>query len=166
LRDDLEPELALLVAVWQDGTREWLDEIGEVPDEAVSFTLGPNSPSIGSLMLHMIDADEAWIRETMLGMPRQPSEAAQAAEGIDVNERVFPAPPDWSFKRYVQLLHETREQLILLLEGKRAVDIVTSPRGNLLSVRWIIGHLIQHDAYHGGQCVLLMEEYRRTHADT
>jgi uncharacterized damage-inducible protein DinB len=102
----------------------------------------------------------------MLGMPRQRSEVTQAAEGIDVDERVFPAPPDWPFKRYVQLLHETREQLILLLEGKRAVDIVTSPRSNLLSVRWIIGHLIQHDAYHGGQCVLLMEEYRRRHPDT
>lgn len=157
----LDSEVALLVGVWQDSTREWLGEMGEVSDAAVTWSAGQSSPSIGALMLHMMDAENAWIRETMLGLAARESEALQIAAKVNVDERDFPAPPAWPFARYVELLREYRADLIDLLKDKRATDWVTSPRGNRLTVRWILGHLIQHDSYHGGQCVLLHEAFCR-----
>jgi len=161
--EGFDPQLAILIAAWRDGTREWQDEMGEVDDDAMTWQFGADKLSIGSLMLHMIDCDESWIRESMFGedLTTNPTEALQHAKSIDVDARIFPEPPAWPYAKYVELMAESRHRLIEKLKPLRAADTYTSPRGNTLSYRWVIAHLVQHDSYHGGQIVLLHEEYKK-----
>jgi hypothetical protein len=52
--DQLHPELALLMAALEDSSKEWLSNLGEVPDEAVTWQLYKDGPSIGGIILHMV----------------------------------------------------------------------------------------------------------------
>lgn len=166
--EGFDPELAVLIAAWRDGTREWQEEMGDVEDAAVTWQFGADRVSIGSLLLHMIDCDEGWIRESMFGedLSIEPIEALQHARGIDVDARTFPEPPAWPFAKYVELMAESRARLIEKLKPLRAADFYISRGGNKLSYRWVISHLVQHDSYHGGQIVLLHEEYKKLKKET
>lgn len=155
----LDPELATLVAAWTDGTREWLAEAGEISDQAVIQPCGANNISIGALMLHIIDCDEGWF-SSMFGVKlAQPSPASELGRAVDVDGRKFPTPPAWPFAKYVEIMQETRAELVAGLAGIRADQTFTSQRGNVFTARWVIAHLVQHDSYHGGQIVLLNEEF-------
>lgn len=157
---DLDPALALLVGAWKDGAREWLDELGDLPAEAIVQRHGANGVSIGALLLHMIDCDEGWIRELVLGQPQDPASVAGAfCAELSVDDRKFPDPPAWTLAEYVALLKSTREQLVAQLVGLSAEEERTSQSGNVFTLRWVLAHLVQHDSYHGGQIVLIWQEF-------
>ncbi|MCW5939612.1 MAG: DUF664 domain-containing protein [Fimbriimonadaceae bacterium] len=159
-RSDLDPQIALLVAAWADGTREWLGEIGEVPDDAVVRRHGKHGVSIGALMMHMIDCDEGWIGEMVLKRPSEPrTVAGEFCKALSVDKREFPEPPAWPFSQYVDMMRETRSELIDHLVGRTPDQEFESSSGNSFTLRWILAHLVQHDSYHGGQIVLLLEDF-------
>jgi uncharacterized damage-inducible protein DinB len=156
----LDPDLALLVAAWSDGTREWLGEIGEVADGAIVKRHGRHGVSIGALMMHMIDCDEGWIGEMVLRRPASPpSVAGEFCKNLSVERREFPEPPAWPFTQYVDLMKATRSSLIEGLVGMTPEQEFESSSGNQFTLRWILSHLVQHDSYHGGQIVLLLEDF-------
>jgi uncharacterized damage-inducible protein DinB len=156
----LAPDVALLVAAWRDSAREWLGEVGEVPDEAVTRRHGRNGVSVGALLMHMVDCDEVWIERVVLGLASPPpSVAGEFCRSLSVERREFPDPPSWPFAQYIGLLRDTRERLVAGLAGLSGSQEVVSASGNVFTVRWVLAHLIQHDSYHGGQIVLLLEEF-------
>ncbi len=158
--EGLDPDVALLVGAWLDGTREWLGEVGEVPDARVTQRLGAHGVSVGALLMHMVDCDEGWIGETLLGGSGDPPTVAGAfCRDLSVDDRTFPDPPAWPFAEYVRLLQDTRAALVARLVGLRADDERTSRSGNVFTVRWVLAHLVQHDSYHGGQIVLLLSDF-------
>lgn len=161
LPEGYDASVALLIGAWQDSTREWLGEMGEVTDAAITWKFAADSVTIGALMMHMIACEEWHILGSLFG-EKPDSDAVKFDAMLDVDERIFPEPPAWPFSKYLELLHSTRARLLERLRDLPGDTVRTTPRGNTVTVRWVLSHLVQHDSYHGGQIVLIHEEHKKS----
>jgi uncharacterized damage-inducible protein DinB len=160
-----EREIGVLVATWQDGTREWLDNLGEPTAEALTWQPFEGGPSIGGIMLHMAGCDHYWISEFVNNRPQDPeSPALQYNNKVDQDNVSWSTPPAEPFAWYLNQLQSVR--------GPVVEQILSHPEPNqefqrtwgALTFKWIVAHLVEHDSYHGGQCVLLHELWKKTQA--
>jgi uncharacterized damage-inducible protein DinB len=155
----LHPDVALLIASLNDSTREWLDNFESIPDERMLWQPFAQGPSIAALMAHLIGAEDRWIRGIVFG-----EDAKEGLDDIlaynmalDIDSYVFGEPPFKPFAEYLDQLRVRREAWVQRLIGLTPKQVFRSARGNEFSLEWILAHLVQHDAYHGGQIVMLNE---------
>jgi uncharacterized damage-inducible protein DinB len=163
---ELHPELGLLWATLEDGSREWLENMEPAPTrDAMTWQAYPNSPSVGGILLHMISADKFWISEVALGEELDETHPARAYDvEVDQDSVKWPAPPDQPWEWYLNLYQEGRKGLLESLKRVSGPEkVLTRPSGNSFTVRWILAHLVQHDSYHAGQMIALNEMHKATH---
>lgn len=154
------PELGVLVAAWQDGTREWRENLGRVSREAVCWQPYEYGPSIGGLILHMMDCETWWLRV----VADQESDDPNTPDGVYARElnadrHHWPAPPKQPLAWYYALQDARREENLTYVRRHPDPNTLHGGRPDV-SYRWIVAHLVQHDSYHGGQAVLLHQMYR------
>ena len=151
----------LLCAVLQDGTREWRAELdADLSEDAVVWQPHPEAaPSVGALILHIIGIEAFWLERFALGLPADPEERRLTLiDEIDVDAPRWPAPPRRPLSWYLGLHDRVRARTLEGIKARwppaeaTALDWEGRPR----TMRWALGHVIQHEAYHGGQAVLLI----------
>ncbi len=153
----LHPELGLLLAMFEDGTREWREELGEVDEETVVRQAFPNGHSIGAVLMHIADVELWWIQEVAAGRPvSAEDEERLLANQTDQDAVKWPAPPRQPLAWYYEQLDEIRARTERIVrELKDPEHIARRDNGREYTLRWILHHVITHEAYHGGQAVLL-----------
>jgi uncharacterized damage-inducible protein DinB len=158
--EGLNPEVGLLLAMLDDGTREWRGELGDLPDEAVIWQPFPNGHSLGTVILHIADVEIHWLHRVAGG--REPSleeEAQRIADAIDPDAVYWPAPPArplaWYFEQHDAARTRTRAIISELNDLERITEDPRHPGKYEFTLRWLLHHVITHEAYHGGQAVLL-----------
>ena len=159
--DGLDPQIGLLLSMLDDGTHEWREELGDVSEEALVWQPFPGGHSIGALMLHIADTEASWIHEVAAGQPRSPEELARLLSAETRQYRIeWPVPPRQPLAWYVAQMDETRARtmaLVAALNDPLHVSPKTRSRTGQgdFTLRWILHHVLTHEAYHGGQAVLL-----------
>ena len=158
------PEVGLLVATLDAGTYEWKDELGGIDEDRLVRSPFEGGPSIGALLLHVAECEAWWIEEVVGGRTLAEGflQRVQAAETRQY-EGVWPDAPRMPFEGFVSILDEVRERTKEILRGEsadRAVPIpehlrAVAPEREGFTVRWIVAHVAQHEAYHGGQAVMV-----------
>jgi len=146
----------LLLAVLQDGTREWRQELDpDLSEDAVLWQPHPGMHSIGGIILHIATVEVGWFERFVLDMPWDPEERAtlMAAE-TDVDEWQWPVPPHKPLSWYFEVHDRIRARTLETIKRWPAPDFAKGEEGGI-TMRWVLGHVIQHEAYHGGQAVLL-----------
>lgn len=160
-----EPELGLLAGCFNDGTREWRDELGEVSDELVVWQPFPKAPSIGTLILHMIDVEAWWIEEVAAGRERPPGEAesllSDAIRQDDIEWPDCPSKPYSWFLSEQDRIRSRTLQTLAELEGAGTARWIQGYTERSYTARWIAHHVLTHESYHGGQAVLLKTLWER-----
>ena len=77
------------------------------------------------------------------------------ADQTVVDEWRWPEPPhqplSWYFELHDRIRARTLESVRRWPPAETAIEWDGRPR----TLRWVMGHVIQHEAYHGGQAVLL-----------
>jgi len=147
----------LLLAILHDGTNEWRLEMDpKLPDEAVVWQPYPGMHSIGAIMLHIILVEIFWFEHFALDLPHDPDEMEMLlAEETNVDEWQWPVPHhkpiSWYFEWHDRVRARTHENI----KKWPAPDFSKNLHGRPRTMRWVLGHVIQHEAYHGGQAVLL-----------
>lgn len=148
--------IGTLLATWEDGTREWLENLEEPSEEAMVWQPFPNAPSIGGIMLHMACCDLYWIKNFVRGEELDADHPAVAYDAqLDQDNVLWPMAPHQPFAWYLEVLESTRRQVVELILQEPNPERVFQRRSSTTTFRWIVAHLIEHDSYHGGQCVLL-----------
>jgi uncharacterized damage-inducible protein DinB len=165
-RDGYDPEIALLVAVLEDGTRKWRKEIGRVGKETLAWQPFEGSHSIGALILHMVEV-EAWWFETV-GSGRELSEAElKELMSADINQYSvsWPTPPKKTLSYFLALQDRYRARSLETLKSFKADQEVgfKGSTANAFTLRWIVHHVANHEAYHAGQAVYLKLLHEKTH---
>ncbi len=154
-----DPEIGLLLALLSNTTREWREYLGAVPPGLIVRQLHPNAHSIGALLLHIADVEGYWLHEAIEGQARPPEAvAALLSDETDQYNGLWPAPPAEPLEWYYALLDDVRAQTMLLAQTLLHADqVLTHPTrpDKTYTARWLLGHVIAHEAYHGGQAVLL-----------
>ena len=147
----------LLCAVLQDGTNEWRGELDpNLTEDAVVWQPHPGTHSIGAVILHIVGVEIFWFERFVLGLPGDPEERKLVmADDIDQDEWRWPAPPRRPISWYFELQERIRARTLESIKQWPAPDTALEHHGRQITPRWVLGHVIQHEAYHGGQAVLL-----------
>ena len=146
--------------MFEDGTQEWRGELTELnlPQEALTWKPFENFQSIGNIIQHIADVEETWIHK-MAGY-REISEEELFRifdPSSNYNKNIYDDAPDQLLDAYFARCDEVRKKSLEIIQKwddpTNASIRVEKDYGYTL--RWILHHVITHEAYHGGQAVLL-----------
>lgn len=157
---DLDVQLGLLWAMLDDGTREWREELGEVSQEAIGWQAFPDGHSIGGVLLHMADVEAFWIQECAAGLERSPEELKMfLSEETQQHEVRWPAPPQQPLTWYFEQHDAIRKKTQRIVRELGDPEHLGYRPDYQFTLRWILHHVLTHEAYHGGQAVLLALQF-------
>lgn len=163
-------EIGLLLGMLDAGTQNARRELGEVAEEAIVWQPYPNGHSIGAILIHLAACEASWLHQVVAGqdVPDLETQWMDGA-GIDQYAGIWPAPPAKPLSWYYGLQDEVRvrtRELIGELPDPDVFRTVTWSPDRECTVRWILHHIIEHEAYHIGQAILLsLERDRMTSAN-
>lgn len=154
----------LLVSMLQDTTSEWRGELpDEISAEAMMWQPFPGGHSMGAVFLHIIDVEISWLEGFVLGQKMDPEEEAlYMTNDIDVDAVKWPTPPSQPLSWYVAEHNKIRTRILESIKRFRPADEPKAGKTRTITPRWVLNHVIQHEAYHGGQIVLLYEMWLRS----
>lgn len=160
--EGFEETTGLFLACLDDSTTEWRLELGEVDSQAVTWRAAPGSYTIGGLYLHLIAVEVGWF-EVATGLRAWTSADATLLKvrETDVDEGIWPDPYaesiDWYHDLHKKFRTRCRESVRGLRDPSQAFEV---PFGKV-TWRWILNHMVEHDAYTGGQMVALNEIWKK-----
>jgi len=153
----------LLCAILQDATAEWRGELwgADLGPEVTIWRQRPGGPSIGAILLHMIGAEVFWFERFVLGREIDPEDKQTLMWGkIDVDEGVWPDVPSQPLSWYFALHDRYRARTLEAVKCWPSADTPKEHHDRQVTPRWVLGHVIQHEAYHGGQIVMLHDLWK------
>jgi len=162
---DLQPPVtddsnaALLIAMLEDDTRNWRGDLDAVPDEAIYWQPYPDSHSIGAILLHIADAEAYWLHQVLTGVPLS-EETKQLLMSDEVEQFAgkWGTPPKQPLAWYYEQQDKVRKQTLENLKAHSDPSALYGERQ--FTLRWLLHHVITHEAYHAGQVSLLLSQYR------
>jgi uncharacterized damage-inducible protein DinB len=152
----------LLIAVLEDGTREWKEELPpELDADIMVWRPRPRGQSMGAVILHMIHAELFWFETFALGKEIGEEDKKELLwDELDVDVSLWPEPPHQPLSWYLDLYRRYRTRTLEAVKSWPAPETMIDLHGRRRSLRWALGHVIQHDSYHGGQVVMLYDLYK------
>jgi uncharacterized damage-inducible protein DinB len=117
---------------------------------------------MGAVILHMIVVEVYWIEKFVLG--REVSEETWREllwDATDVDKGVWAEAPAQSISWYFDLHDRHRARILEAIREFPPGDTLFGKEGHEVTAEWVLGHVIQHEAYHGGQVVLLHELWKK-----
>lgn len=155
------PEIGLLLASLADSTREWRENLGRPGRKAIVWQQYTDGPSIGAVILHLIDTEAYWLETYAAGRPSPPGETELLlARETKQDSGRWPVPPSEPIEWYFDLHDRIRARVWEAVRGIEPERRYGSGKFSC-TFRWIVAHVLEHDSYHGGQAVLLHQAYRR-----
>jgi len=149
-------EYGLLLSSLQSVTHEGRDELGEVDPDVICWQPCPNGHSIGGVLLHIAEVEAYWIEEFSLGRIISPEEAKMCMSAqIDQHAGTWPTPHHEPLSFYYELLDRIRARTLESLRQFEPPDTIKQSRWGTMTLRWVLAHVAEHEAYHMGQAVLL-----------
>lgn len=120
---------------------------------------------IGSYLMHLAECEVFWLE--VLSQTEQPADLKKKCfynKWFDPSETPEPPGNPMELSEYVDILNQTSDNLKEYLsamkdeELEEMVSIQGSTSGNKFSKKWIIYHLIEHEAHHRGQMFMLIRK--------
>ncbi len=150
------------LAQLDQASHEWLSELGDNVNEAeLIWQAFPDGHSIGAVLTHIAEVEAYWLHHIACGEPYQDVEGDVLNGAIDQYGIQWPPPPPHPLSFYKALLATTRDRTKTLI-GALENPNHTALRGEReFTLSWLMTHVIVHEAYHGGQAVLLLLEQRK-----
>jgi uncharacterized damage-inducible protein DinB len=158
----------LLCAILQDATSDWRSELfgADLGPEVATWRARPGGPSMGAIVLHMIVAELFWFERFALGSEIDADDKKLLMwNEIDVDNAVWPEVPHEPLAWYLELHDRYRARTLESLKRCPPPGALQELHGDQVSMTWVLGHVIQHEAYHGGQVVMMHDLWKnRSHS--
>lgn len=153
-------EIGQLLGLLEAGTQSMRRALGEVDEATLIWQPYPNGHSIGAILIHVAACEAGWLhlvaarQETPMDLEEQLMDGAS----IDQYDGIWPTPPrrplSWYYAQHDEIWQRTLTLILPLLDPTEVRTVIWSPDRSC-TVRWILHHVIEHEAYHLGQAVLL-----------
>ncbi len=154
--DAADSELGLLLAIQENRTAAWRRELGSVDEDALVWQPFPGGHSIGALLLHIGEVELYWIEEVWAGKPATPEDvAALMSDQIEQYSVKWPVPPRQPLEAYFALLDGVRQRTKPIMLAAQHEWRSAEGGDQRFTARFLLQHVITHEAYHMGQAVLL-----------
>lgn len=131
---------------WAQVRRDLFRALDKLSDQQLQFVPRERLWSLGTVACHIASAEEGWLRYV-------------------VTRELDEFPKDYNLEKYPTveaikaLLSDVHARTDAYLETVGVADLdrmVETPWGNLLSLRWIIWHVLEHEIHHRGEIYLML----------
>jgi uncharacterized damage-inducible protein DinB len=154
------PEIGFYLAGMEEMRQQLREVIANVPDDCACRPAVDGAHCIGALVLHIGEAEWYWMQMVISGHRLTDEDRARPCwdvlkDPVSFAERNYPT--EFCFNEIQKIREQTRETLSKF-EDKDLNRIFTrKKRGQTSehSLRWILHHLIDHEAQHKGQILML-----------
>lgn len=158
-----DPQVGLLLSMLDVATQEWREELGAVSPEEIVRQPFPGGHSIGALILHIADVEAFWLHEVATGLCRTPEQRALwLTDETDQDAVSWPTPPLEPLSWYYEVHDDVRRRTRALLSEIHDLEHKGAHKDWEFTLRWLLQHVITHEAYHGGQAVYLALQHKKT----
>ena len=132
-------------AHWRPVRSDLLQALDMLSDVLLLFVRAPGLWSLGRVGRHIAYALEGWFRHVVTGeleaWPRCPDDDYASVQAL---------------KALLKEVHARTESCLETLGGPDLDRAVKTPRGEQLSLRWIIWHVLEHEIHHRGEIFLML----------
>jgi uncharacterized damage-inducible protein DinB len=164
LPDFADEGVALAAAALDELRARAMDQIADLPREALVFVPPGTTLSIGALAAHLIWAEAGWVeRIAAVAAPALRAPASLRA-AVDPAGRALPRgerlDPDLDAAALVALCHEIRDSLTVPVLSRLAdAEALIPGGGRPTTPRAVLMHLIWHWTYHSAHIGLIREQW-------
>lgn len=158
--DGLATEVGFYFAGMEE-LREQLEEavIG-MADESVQRPALPGAHAIGALVLHIGEAEWYWMEMVVSGHKLTAEDRGMACWDVLENADSFPTKgysAEFCLNEIKRIREQTKRKLATFTDADLDRIFSIERRGEIReqSLRWILHHLIDHEAQHKGQILML-----------
>jgi uncharacterized damage-inducible protein DinB len=138
-------DAAQLFGHWRTIRRGLFAALDLLDDEQLAFTPREGLWSLGTVAVHIAEAEEGWFRYVVT--------------------RELDEWPDWSAQDYATvpavktLLTEVQDRTWAYLEALDEADlerVIDAPWEEQFPLRWVVWHVLEHEAHHRGEIYLML----------
>ncbi|NNF00997.1 MAG: DUF664 domain-containing protein [Pyrinomonadaceae bacterium] len=169
---DPTPNFSKGIGYYLSGMEEVREQIRsaakDLSNEEISQKLAPNAHSIGQLILHNAEAEWWWLKVVVAEKELDEDEAAREAFWDILDDEDF-ASKDYSAQFCIDAVDRVRLKCLVVLKDLTDDDLDRfygwdKNDGTRIekSLRWILHHLIDHEAQHKGQILMLKRLLRES----
>ena len=167
------PEAGSFLAQLDDLSARMFADLNGLTPADLAFRLRPGTNTIGMLLIHCAGAEVHWLLTATTGTGDEP---IRTVLGLDVDDDGMPLPPNgrppanllgWTLADYRRLHDRARRFTRRTLADVPPADMSRGKarlRWNgertVTNTRWILYHVLEHQAGHYGQVLLLRHVLR------
>lgn len=159
-REGFSREIGFYLSSWEALRAELREIVSDLSGEELSARILPGAHQIGGLILHLGEAESGWIHAIIAGKELD-DEAKKFAHWYDTTETDF-AEKGYSARECVERIDKIGEISRRILAEFNDDDLEktfgyqrSSGERAEASLRWVLHHLIDHEANHKGQISML-----------
>jgi uncharacterized damage-inducible protein DinB len=153
-------EIGFYLSSWGMIRAELREIVSDLSDEELARRISPGAHQIGGLILHIGEAESGWIHAIIAGKELD-EEAKKFAHWYDTTETDF-AEKGYGARDCIERIDKISEMSRAILTEFSDEDLEklfayerTSGERAEVSLRWVLHHLIDHEANHKGQISML-----------
>jgi uncharacterized damage-inducible protein DinB len=160
------PQIALLKWMLEDIRRVTLEGVSHLTKEQLFTPPIEGEYPIGAYLMHLAEVDIGWL-QVISGAKVDKEIKKKSYYGVwyDVPKEKFAPPTEPpEVNKYLEAMEETRKlflDFISAIKDSELEDIVSRMAGNTerkYSKKWIIYHIIEHEAHTRGQMFMLIRK--------
>lgn len=158
--EGFSPGVGLALAAMEEVRGQLHRIVEELSDEDLARLAFPGAHSVGALVLHIGEAEWWWINCIVLGHELTDTDRAQAYWDVLVDPDAF-AAKNYSARFCLETIGRIRGEtraFLAALDDRELENIYGHTHGGRTieaSLRWILHHLVDHEAQHKGQILML-----------
>ncbi len=161
-------QIGFLVGGMTEVREQLSDAVKDLSNEEISAKVLPNVHSIGQLILHNAEAEWWWLKVVLAEQDLDEEEARREAFWDVLLDEDF-SSKNYSAEFCINRINKVRENCFEVLKEFSDVDLGRFFGWNKhdgsrteVTLRWILHHLIDHEAQHKGQILMLKRLLRET----
>ena len=160
----LSPKIALIYSMLEENRKKTKRLVLGMKPEHLTWSPDKNTNTIGTLLLHIAEAELNWMQKEIAGKPltrKQREEFRYDVYGSTEHRQVESHHLDFFLKKLDRVRAYTKKVLGRLKDR----DLATAHREGRERITngWILYHLIEHEASHFGQIASLKYRMKRLH---
>lgn len=171
-RDVLEPmagvskEIGFYLSGLEEIRAQLRKAVADLTDEELARRITSKAHQIGALILHLGETESWWIH-SVVAEKELDEEAKRFAHWDDTTETDF-AEKDYSAKHCIERIDEINRMSREILAGfgddelERMFGFDQKDKRVKVSLRWVLHHLLDHEATHKGQIMMLKRLLRES----
>ncbi len=164
--NNTNPKISLLKWMLEDIRRVTLEGVNHLTKEQLFTPPIEGEYPIGAYLMHLCEAEIAWL-QVISGtkVDKEIKKKSYYGSWYDVpEERYAPPPEPPEISQYIEVLEESRKlflNYISTIDDSGLEDIIIHKRRDgeeKLTKKWIIYHIIEHEAHTRGQMFMLIRK--------